>query len=132
MAKRTRALLVALVVLLAPVGMLAPAAHAGDGFWSQSGCRPDISWYGYPGQGAYYRYNNSYPWWWVGGTFNYSYGRWGWECGMLGGPVGDEFTPSNNAYARQQNFEGGFVYKDGFNYWWVCQYGPSGSCWAAF
>jgi hypothetical protein len=79
----------------------------GDGYWSWSGCRSDVQWYGFPGQGAYYN-TARFGTHWVGPTHS-TYHDWGYECGALGAPVKDYEYLTEFAAAGQW-FEGGAIY----------------------
>ena len=78
-----------------------------DGAWSQSGCRGDVWWYGFPGQGCYY-WTQRFGTYWVGSPLA-TYAAWQWECGQLGAPV-KEFQFLSEFQAAGQWFEGGAIY----------------------
>lgn len=101
-------------VLLA-LAVLVRSGLFGDGFWS-IGCRPDVQWYGFPGQGSYYRWNNG-PMRWVGGGVWSKYRDMGFECGPLGPPVKDYGWIAEMNYGRgcfgQWFANGAIGYHDG-------------------
>lgn len=90
-----------------------------DGAWSQSGCsgpvyesRPDVWWYGIPGQGCWY-WTAVYGQWFVTGSIYANFASGGWECGNAGPPVGPMIRCRNNPLSRyQQDFEGGKFWTD--------------------
>lgn len=89
----------------------------GDGYWSQSGCnvngntRPDVWWYGVPGQGSWYwRPGNANPGpYFVGGPIYANFAVGGYECGGAGAPTAPEIFCTGMAYTylSSQRFEGG-------------------------
>jgi hypothetical protein len=101
----------------------------GDGFWS-TGCRADVEYYGYPGQGAYYR-TARFGQHWVGGGVYGKFAEGGrFECNVqpfLGAPVKDygwvqEMNNGRGCYG--QWFENGAIgYHDGA---WRIMYGNYG------
>lgn len=97
----------------------------GNGFWS-TGCRSDVEWYGFPGQGSYYRWNGG-PAWWVGGGIWAAFRDQGFECGLLGPPVGEYKWISEMNYGRgcfgQWFANGAIGYHDGA---WRIMYGYYG------
>lgn len=58
-----------------------------NGSWSASTCKPEVWWYGVPGQGSWY-WTQRYGQYWVSQTWA-KYRDWGFECGTLGPPVKD-------------------------------------------
>ncbi len=106
--------MIVLAVLLG-MGVAIRLALFGDGFWS-TGCRRDVEWYGFPGQGSYYRWNGG-PMRWVGGGVWSKYRDMGFECGALGPPVKDYGWIGEMNYGRGcfgQWFAGGAIgYHDG-------------------
>ncbi len=81
-----------------------------DGSWSQSGCqpsRPDVWWFGFPGQGCYY-WTFRFGQHWVGSNLAL-YAAWNHECGQLGPPVKD-FEFLTEFGAAGQWFEHGAMY----------------------
>jgi hypothetical protein len=92
-----------------------------DGAWSTSGCRADVKWYGYPGQGAYY-WTARFGTIWVGAT-HATYAATGYECGGLGAPV-KPYQWLTEFAAYGQWFEGGAIfYRSGR---WQVAYGNFG------
>jgi hypothetical protein len=85
-------------------------ADVADGSWSQSGCRGDVWWYGFPGQGCYY-WTARFGTYWVGSPLS-TYAAWQWECGQLGAPV-KEYQFLSEFQAAGQWFEGGAIYFKG-------------------
>ena len=84
-------------------------AQAGDGFWSQSSCRPDVWWYGFPGEGAVY-WHQSTAEIWVGYGVHATYAANGYECGWLGA------VRSSYLQGDRQYFECGYIYWTGWTY----------------
>lgn len=78
-----------------------------DGSWSASGCRPDVWWYGYPGQGSYY-WTQRWGQYWVSGGVHVKYGQVAYECGMLGAPV-KAYGWISEFSTNGQWFEGGCI-----------------------
>lgn len=78
-----------------------------DGAWSTSGCRPDVMWYGFPGQGCYY-WTQRFGIRWVGSDWA-TYAAWAFECGVLGPPVKD-FEFLSEFGAAGQWFQNGAIY----------------------
>lgn len=78
-----------------------------DGAWSQSGCRSDVWWYGYPGQGSYY-WTQRFGQYWVSGGVHAKYGQVLYECGMLGAPV-KNYGWISEFSTNGQWFEGGCI-----------------------
>jgi hypothetical protein len=85
-----------------------------DYAWSQSVCRPDVLWYGIPGQGTWY-YTERFGQHWVGGGIYQRYAQAGWECGNLGPPVKDyQYLSEFGAYGMW--FQFGAIWFNG-QYW---------------
>lgn len=113
----------------------------GDHYWSQSGChgpvyqdRPDVWWYGIPGQGSwYYRPGASYgagPWF-VSGPVYQNFAAGGYECGGAGAPTDYEHLCSSGQISSWQRFEGGrFVVIAGVAHYQTGQFDPP--CAASF
>lgn len=81
-----------------------------DNAWGPSGCqpnRPDVWYYGVPGQGCWY-WTARFGQHWVGSPLG-TYGRWNWECGALGPPVKD-FEFLSEFGAAGQWFQSGAIY----------------------
>lgn len=78
-----------------------------NGAWSVSGCRGDVWWYGYPGQGSYY-WTQRWGQYWVSGAIHTKYSQVLYECGMLGVAVKNYgwISEFNN---NGQWFEGGCI-----------------------
>jgi hypothetical protein len=93
-----------------------------DGAWSYSTCRPDVQWYGVPGQGSHL-YTVRFGQYWVGGGVYQAFAAARWECGALGPPVkAYQWLTEFGAYG--QWFEGGAIfYRSGR---WQVVYGNYG------
>lgn len=86
-----------------------------DYAWSQSNCRPDVWWYGYPGQGSYY-WTQRFGQYWVGGIIHQRYAENRYECGGLGAPVKHyQWLSEFGQYGTW--FEGGAITVDGVVHW---------------
>lgn len=141
MKKAVSTLIGMLAVASLLVGVTAVPASADDGEWSQSGCsgpyytsRPDVWWYGVPGQGSYYMwlYHNNNAARWVGTGFYQKYAQQGHECGWLGAPDTDVYSAGalypNGTYTIQR-FQGGHIAQY-YGTMYYCNLAYS-SCWLA-
>lgn len=79
-----------------------------DGAWSASGCRPDVWWWGIPGQGTWY-WTARYGQYWVGGIVYQIFAAHGYECGGLGAPVKPYGFISEFGGGEGVWFEGGVI-----------------------
>lgn len=84
----------------------------GDKFWSWSTCRPDVMWYGVPGEGSHL-WTQRFGQYWVGGGVYQRFAAAGYECGPLGPPV-KAYQWLSEFAAYGQWFQGGAIfYKNG-------------------
>jgi hypothetical protein len=82
-----------------------------DNEWSQSGCRPEVWWYGIPGAGSYL-WTQRFGTYWVGGGVYQKYASVGYECGGLIAPVKEyQWLGEFSAYGMW--FQGGAIYYSG-------------------
>lgn len=94
----------------------------GDYTWTWSTCRPDVQWYGVPGQGSHL-WTARFGQYWVGGGVYQRFAAAGYECGGLGPPVkAYQWLSEFGAYG--QWFEGGAIYYSGGQ--WRVAYGNFG------
>ncbi len=93
-----------------------------DNAWSWSTCKPDVQWYGVPGQGSYL-WTARFGTYWVGGGLYQKFAAVGYECGSLGPPV-KEYQWLSEFSAWGMWFLGGAIYfKNGA---WQVVYGDFG------
>lgn len=93
-----------------------------DGAWSQSGCRPDVWWYGVPGSGCWY-WTARFGQYWVSGGVHWKYSHMSYECGALGVAV-KSYGYISEFNTEGQWFEGGCIVWNGSN--WVAYLGDWG------
>lgn len=102
------------------------ATPVGDGFWTQSGCKSDVWWYGVPGQGCWY-WTQRFGQHFVGGGLYQKYASLNYECGLLGPPVKDAGWIQEMNYGKGCNgqwfFNGAIGYHDGA---WNVMFGDYG------